>query len=36
MELKLGKMTNKDLAEWFGISPNSISKNITAKSEELK
>ena len=36
MELKLGKMTNKDLAEWFGISPNSLSKNITAKLEELK
>lgn len=35
MVLKEGKISNKELAEWFGISANSFSKNKTKKLEEL-
>lgn len=36
MKLKLGKMTNKELAEWFGIKPESMTKTKKKKLEELK
>lgn len=36
MELKLGKVSSKFLAEWFGITANSFSRNRTKKLEELK
>ena len=36
MELKIGKMTNKELAEWFGIKPNSMTRIKKQKLEELK
>lgn len=36
MELKLGKMTNKELAEWMGISSNCFAKMKEKKYEELK
>lgn len=35
-ELKLGIMTNKELATWFGIQPATFSKNKEKKLEELK
>ena len=35
-ELKLGYMTNAELAEWFGIKPNSFRNTKTQKLEELK
>lgn len=35
MELRLGKMTNREIAEWFGIKPNTLSKNKEKKLEEL-
>lgn len=36
MELRLGKMTNKDLAEWFGIKATTFSQHKKKKLEELK
>lgn len=36
MELHLGKMTNKELAEWFGIKPDSMTRMKKKKLEELK
>ena len=36
MELKVGKITNKELAEWFGVKPNTLSKKKVEKLEELK
>ena len=36
MGLREGKISNKELAEWFGISANSFSKNKEKKLEELK
>ena len=36
MELHLGKMTNKELAEWFGIKTNSFTQHKKKKLEELK
>lgn len=36
IELQLGKMKTKDLAAWFGISPNYLSKVKKEKLEELK
>lgn len=36
MELKLGKMSNKELAEWFGISVGSFKNRRKDKLEELK
>ena len=36
MELRLGKMTNKELAEWFGITPNTLSKYKDRKLKELE
>lgn len=36
MELKLGKMTNKELAEWFGIQLGSFKSRKKSKLEELK
>ena len=36
MQLKVGKMTNKELAEWFGIKPNSFTQHKKKKLEELK
>lgn len=36
MELHLGRMSNKDLAEWFGIKPNSFTQHKRKKLEELK
>lgn len=36
MVLKEGKYLNKDLAEWFGITPNSFNKQKDKKLEELK
>ncbi len=36
MELKIGKISNKDLAMWFGISANSFSKNKENKLKELE
>lgn len=36
MELKLGKMTGKELAEWFGIGEGSFKNNKEKKLEELK
>lgn len=35
MELKLGKMSNKELAEWFGIGANSFRNRKKQKLEEL-
>ena len=35
MELKLGKVSSKFLAEWFGITANSFSRNRAKKLEEL-
>lgn len=35
-ELKVGKISNQELAEWFGIKPASFSKNKATKLEELK
>lgn len=34
-ELKLGKMTRPELAEWFGIKPNTYDHNKKKKLEEL-
>lgn len=36
IELKEGKITNKDLAEWFGIKPMTLSKNKEKKLKELE
>jgi hypothetical protein len=36
MELKLGIMTNKELAEWFGITEASLKNSKKKKLEELK
>ena len=36
MELHLGRMSNKDLAEWFGIKSNSFTQHKRKKLEELK
>lgn len=36
MELKLGKMTNKELAEWFGIAESSFKNKKSTKLEELR
>ena len=36
MELKLGKMANKELAEWFGIQLNSFKARKKNRLEELK
>ena len=36
MQLQTGKYLNKDLAEWFGINPNSFNKCKEKKLEELK
>ena len=36
MELKIGKMTNKELAEWFGLKPESFTRMKKKKLEELK
>ena len=36
MELHLGKMTNKELAEWFGIKPNSMTRLKKQKLQELE
>lgn len=35
-ELRLGKLTNKELAEWFGISEKTLKNNKIKKLEELK
>lgn len=35
-ELKLGKMTTKEIAEWFGIKINSFNHNKTNKLKELE
>ena len=35
-ELKIGKISSKELAEWFGISYDRYRKIKTAKLEELK
>lgn len=34
--LKLGKMTSKELAEWFGISYNTYSKKIASYKKQLE
>lgn len=36
MELKLGKMTQKELAAWFGISYNTLKTNPTTKANKLE
>ena len=36
MELKLGVMTNKELADWFGIKEGSFRRNKDKKLEELR
>lgn len=36
MELKLGKMTQKDLAAWFGISYNTLKTNPKTKANKLE
>lgn len=36
MELHLGKMTNKELADWFGVKVNSFTQHKKKKLEELK
>ena len=36
IELKEGKITNKDLAEWFGVKPKTLSQNKENKLKELK
>ena len=36
MELHLGKMTNKELAEWFGIKSDSMTRHKKKKLEELQ
>ena len=36
MELHLGKMTNKELAEWFGVKPNTFTQFKKKKLNELK
>ena len=36
MELKLGKMTTKELAEWFGISYGTFRNSKQKRFEELK
>lgn len=36
MELHLGKMSNKELAEWFGIKPNTFTQFKKKKLEELQ
>ena len=36
MQLHLGKMTNKELAEWFGVQVNTFSQHKRKKLEELK
>ena len=36
MKLKIGKMTNKELAEWFGVKINSFTQHKKKKLEELK
>lgn len=35
MELQLGKMSNKDIAEWMGINSNTFNKNKSKYLEEL-
>lgn len=35
MELKLGKMTSREMAEWFGISYNNYSRTISKRLDEL-
>ena len=35
MKLKIGIMSNKELAEWFGISPSSLSHDKERKIKEL-
>lgn len=35
MELKLGKMTTRELAEWFGVSYNTIRKSVESKRRYL-
>ena len=36
MELRLGRMSNKELAEWFGIKPNTFTQFKKKKLEELQ
>ena len=36
MELKLGKMTYRELSEWFGLKPESLSKNIKSREKKLQ
>lgn len=36
MELRLGKMSNKELAEWFNIKPDTMTRHKKKKLEELK
>lgn len=36
MELRIGKMTNKELAEWFGIKPDTMTRHKKKKLEELQ
>lgn len=36
MKLKLGKMTSKEIAEWFGIAYNSFRRSKSKRLEELK
>lgn len=36
MELQIGKITNKDLAEWMGITANTLNKNKEKYLKELK
>lgn len=36
IELTTGLKTNKELAEWFGIIPNSFCRSKNKKLEELK
>ena len=36
MKLHLGKMTNKELADWFGIKIETMNRHKKKKLEELK
>lgn len=35
-QLKLGKMTMRELSTWFGLKPDSLSKHPNAKEKRLK
>ena len=36
MKLKIGKMTNQDLADWFEIAPKTLRNTKPKRLEELK